>query len=86
MAKVLEIWPLHFIEEVLGDDSDGILPRAIRSADLRVRLPRHHIDMLEYRADHRQRRAGAGAGWHRQRTHQGAPALPGFEAMVWPGG
>src|SRR6267154_3150673 len=51
MAKALEIWPMHVIEEALGDDADGILPQAIRSAELRVRLPRHHIDMLEYRAD-----------------------------------
>src|SRR5882724_6467330 len=46
MAKALEIWPMHVIEEALGDDADGILPQAIRSAELRVRLPRHHIDML----------------------------------------
>ena len=32
MAKALEIWPLHVIEEALGDDADGILPQAIRSA------------------------------------------------------
>jgi hypothetical protein len=50
MAKALEIWPMHVIEEALGDDADGVLPQAIRSAELRVRLPRHHIDMLEYRA------------------------------------
>jgi hypothetical protein len=52
MAKALEIWPLHVIEEALGDDADGVLPQAIRCAQLRVRLPRHHIDMLEYRAEH----------------------------------
>jgi hypothetical protein len=37
MAKALEVWPLHVIEEALGDDADGILPQAIRSAELRVR-------------------------------------------------
>jgi hypothetical protein len=26
MAKALEIWPMHIIEEALGDDADGILP------------------------------------------------------------
>jgi hypothetical protein len=51
MAKALEIWPMHVIEEALGDEADGVLPQAIRSAELRVRLPRYHIDMLEYRAD-----------------------------------
>src|SRR5436305_13318336 len=50
MAKALEIWPLHVIEEALGAEGDGILPQAIRTAELRVRLPRHHINMLEYRA------------------------------------
>ena len=54
MAKALEIWPMHIIEEALGDDADGILPQAIRSAELRVRLPRHHIDMLHYRADQQE--------------------------------
>jgi len=54
MAKALEIWPMHVIEEALGDEADGVLPRAIRSAELRVRLPRHHIDMLEYRADQQE--------------------------------
>jgi hypothetical protein len=41
---------MHVIEEARGDDADGILPRAIRSAELRVRLPGHHIDMLQSRA------------------------------------
>jgi hypothetical protein len=50
MAKALEIWSLHVIEEALGDDADGVLPQAIRCAVPRVRLPRHHIDVLEYRA------------------------------------
>ncbi|HEX7681017.1 MAG TPA: hypothetical protein VF713_22965 [Thermoanaerobaculia bacterium] len=32
MTKALEIWPIHVIEEALGDDAQGILPQAIRSA------------------------------------------------------
>jgi hypothetical protein len=39
MAKALEIWPLHVIEEALGAEGDGVLPQAIRTAELRVRLP-----------------------------------------------
>jgi hypothetical protein len=31
MAKALETWPLHVIEEALGDEADGILPQAIRT-------------------------------------------------------
>jgi hypothetical protein len=37
MAKALEIWPLHVIEEALGAEADGVLPQAIRTAELRVR-------------------------------------------------
>jgi len=75
MAKALEIWPMHVIEEALGDDADGILPQAIRSAELRVRLPRHHIDMLEYRAD-RQETTVSGVlerelDGYRQRAYRG---------------
>jgi len=90
MAKALEIWPMHVIEEALGEDADGILPQAIRSAELRVRLPRHHIDMLEYRAE----RQGTTVNGVLERELDGiasahieelSAALPGFaEAMAWP--
>jgi hypothetical protein len=74
---------MHVIDEALGDDADGILPQAIRSAELRVRVPRHHIDMLEYRGgpagDHRQRRAGAGAGRHRQTDEKPYPQMTQIE-------
>jgi hypothetical protein len=91
MAKALEIWPIDVIEETLGDEADGILPRAIRSAELRVRLPRHHIEMLEYRADQQQttvsgvlaRELDGIASAHIEEL---SAALPGFaEAMAWPG-
>ncbi|HEX3532771.1 MAG TPA: hypothetical protein VHT23_01025 [Gemmatimonadaceae bacterium] len=91
MAKVLEIWPMHVIEEALGDEADGILPQAIRSAEVRVRLPRHHIDMLEYRADQQEttvsgvlaRELDGIASAH---VEELSAALPGFaEAMAWPG-
>ena len=90
MAKALEIWPMHVIEEALGDDADGILPQAIRSAELRVRLPRHHIEMLEYRADQQEttvsgvlaRELDGIASAH---IDELSAALPGFaEAMAWP--
>jgi len=92
MAKALEIWPMHIIEEALGDDADGILPQAIRSAELRVRLPRHHIDMLEYRADQQEttvsgvleRELDGIANAHLEEL---SAVLPGFaDAMAWPGG
>ena len=90
MAKALEIWPVHVIEEALGDEADGIVPRAIRSAELQVRLPRHHIEMLEYRAD-QQQTTGTGvlarelAGIASANIEELSAALPGFaEAMEWP--
>src|SRR5229473_3819730 len=92
MAKALEIWPLHVIEEALGDEADGILPQEIRSAELRVRLPRHHIDMLHYRADQQEttvsgvleRELDGIASAHAEELSE---ALPGFaEAMDWPAG
>ena len=92
MAKALEIWPVHVIEEALGDEADGVLPQAIRSAELRVRLPRHHIDMLEYRADQQEttvsgvlaRELDGIASAHIEEL---SAALPGFaEAMAWPAG
>src|SRR5258707_3568769 len=91
MAKALEIWPMHVIEEALGDDAEVISPQEIRSAELRVRLPRHHIDMLEYRADQQQttvsgvlvRELDGIASAHLEEL---SAALPGFaEAMAWPG-
>ena len=51
MVKALETWPLHQIEEALGPDADHVLPHVLRTAELRVRLPRHQIAMLEYRAE-----------------------------------
>jgi hypothetical protein len=91
MAKALEIWPIHIVEEALGDEANGILPDAIRSAELRVRLPRHHIEMLEYRAD-QQGTTVSGVlareldGIASAHIEELSAALPGFaEAMAWPG-
>jgi hypothetical protein len=92
MAKALEIWPMHVIEEARGHDADGFLPQAIRCAELRVRLPRHHIDMLEYRADQQETTvSGALAreldGIASAHIEELSAALPGFaEAMAWPAG
>jgi hypothetical protein len=92
MAKAIEIWPLHVIEEALGDEAEGILPQVIRTAELRVWLPRHHIDMLEYRAVQQEttvsgvleRELDGIASAH---VEELSAALPGFaEAMAWPAG
>lgn len=38
MAKALEIWTLDLIDDALGPDAPRVLPDAIRTAELRVRL------------------------------------------------
>ena len=51
MAKALEVWTPEVIEEALGADADGVLPDAIRLIDVHLRLPRHHVAMLEHFAE-----------------------------------
>lgn len=51
MAKALELWSPQAIEEALGSDADHALPSTIRLTNLQVRLPRHHVAMLEHFAE-----------------------------------
>lgn len=51
MAKALEVWTPEVIEEALGADADGVLPDAIRLIDVHLRLPHHHVAMLEHFAE-----------------------------------
>jgi hypothetical protein len=90
MAKALEIWTLDLIEDALGPDAARILPDAIRTAELRVRLPRHHINMLEYRAG-QQHTTISGVltreldGIASAHAAELSAALPGFAAaLAWP--
>jgi hypothetical protein len=90
MAKALETWPLDVIEDALGPDAARILPQALRTAELRVRLPRHHIDMLEYRAG-QQHTTISGVltreldGIASAHADELSAALPGFAAaLAWP--
>ena len=90
MSKALETWPLDVIEEALGPDADRILPQALRTAELRVRLPRHHIAMLEYKAEqHRTTISGVLAreldGIASANAPELSAAIPGFAAaLAWP--
>jgi hypothetical protein len=92
MAKALETWPLEVIEEALGADGAEVLPHALRTKELRVRLPRHHVAMLEYRAEqHRTTVSGALAreldGIASADAEELARVIPGFAAaMGWPEG
>jgi hypothetical protein len=89
MSKALETWSLHVIEEALGSDADSVLPQAIRPKELRVRLPRHHVDMLEYRAG-QERTTVSGVlareldGIASAHAEELSAAIPGF-ARRWRG-
>ncbi len=47
----LQQWPLTAIEEALGRDATLILPPALRTRKLTVRLPRYQIGALQVLAD-----------------------------------
>jgi hypothetical protein len=51
MAKALEQWPLETIEMALGEDAGRVLPAPIRSCELRARVPRYQLAMLEHMAE-----------------------------------
>jgi hypothetical protein len=90
-AKALEAWPLEVIEDALGDEAARILPQALRTAELRVRLPRFQIDMLRYFA--RQEATTVSVIVSGELEHLANANLaelsanvPGFgEAAAWPG-
>jgi len=53
MAKGLEAWPLETIEAALGDDCGQALPDSLRLIELHVRLPHHHLAVIEHLAERR---------------------------------
>jgi hypothetical protein len=83
IAKALELWPREVIEDALGSDVDAVLPQAVRLAELRARIPRYQLTMLEDFAGQRQTTVSdvltqeleAVAG---ERLEELSPALPGF--------
>jgi hypothetical protein len=50
VAKAFELWSHETIEEALGAEA-SILPAALRTRELRARLPGYHVDMLHYFAE-----------------------------------
>jgi len=90
MAKALELWSPEVIEEALGADAEGVLPEAVRLVDLRVRLPRHHVAMLEHFAE-RDRTTVSGVlareldGVASASSDELSWAVVGFaDALAWP--
>jgi len=51
ISKAVELWPLDVIEEALGDDAARVMPEAIRTCELRARVPRYQVAMLHHMAD-----------------------------------
>jgi hypothetical protein len=90
MAKALELWPREVIEEALGSAAEAVLPHAVRLAELRARIPRYQLTMLEHFADRRQTTISdvltheleAVASEH---VEELSAAIPGFgAALAWP--
>jgi hypothetical protein len=53
-AKALEVWSREVIEEALGAEAEAVLPQVVRLAELRARVPRYQVTMLEYFAGQQQ--------------------------------
>jgi hypothetical protein len=89
MAKALELWGYEGIEEALGVDAGG-LPEGVRLTELRVRLPRHQVAMLEHFAE-RDRESVSSVlareldGVASTYAEELSWAVAGFaEALAWP--
>jgi len=50
-SKALDLCPLDVIEDVLGDDAPRALPEAMRTCELRARVPSYQVAMLEHIAE-----------------------------------
>jgi len=90
MAKALEQWSLETIEAALGADAERVLPAAIRTRELRARLPRYQVAMLERMAEREgttvssvlTRELEDVANAHADEL---SSAIPGFAAaLAWP--
>jgi hypothetical protein len=89
-AYALQQWPLTDIEEALGRDATLILPPALRTRKLTVRLPRYQIGALEVLAGDGRESVDAMltrmfeelADLNQQRLSRVVPGLT--EAMTWP--
>lgn len=90
MTKALEVWSAEVIEEALGAEAEGVLPEAVRLIDLRVRLPRHQVAMLEVFAEREQTSvssvlAGELDGVASVHADELSGAVAGFaDALAWP--
>jgi hypothetical protein len=90
-SKALETWSLDVIEDALGPAAATILPDILRTDELRVRLPRHQIAMLEYRATQHQTTVSGALARELDAVASAdaeelSAVIPGFAAaLAWPG-
>jgi hypothetical protein len=86
----LQQWPLTAIEEALGRDATSILPPALRTRKLTVRLPQYQIGALQVLAEEGRESVEAMlmrmfeelAGLNQERLARFIPGLA--EAIAWP--
>jgi len=89
-AYALQQWPLTAIEEALGRDATLILPAALRTRKLTVRLPQYQIGTLQVLADDGRESVDAMlmrmfeelADLNQERLSRLIPGLA--EAIAWP--
>ena len=89
-AYALQQWPLTAIEEALGRDAMLILPPALRTRKLTVRLPQYQIGALQVLADDGRESVDAMlmrmfeelADLNQERLSRLIPGLA--EAIAWP--
>ena len=90
MAKALEQWPREVIEEALGAETEAVLPHAVRLAELRARIPRYQLTMLEYLAQQDRTTVSDVLsreldGVASERAGELVAGIPGFAAaLAWP--
>jgi len=91
-AYAMQQWPLTSIEEALERDAALVLPPALRTRTVTVRLPRYQIGALQVLADEGRepvetmlmRMFEELTDLHHERLARVIPGLA--EAMAWPGG
>ena len=91
-AYAMQQWPLASIEEALERDAALVLPAALRTRTLTVRLPRYQVGALQVLADEGRepvetmlmRMFEELTDLHHERLARVIPGLA--EAMAWPAG
>jgi hypothetical protein len=90
ISQATAVWPLDVIEEALGRSASSVLPAALRTRNVRVRLPQYQVAMLERLAATWQRTVSQLLTYELEdlaavHFDEFAQTIPGFaEAFHWP--